>query len=116
MLDDLSRLVPTLSRTELTDEQSLAAFGELWDKLAPPPPQTDEAGAAAVGVGGAAGGAAGGGAGPLGLQLPPLPSLPSLPSLALPPRLQSGLQVTLSEAPWLNADDQEIMLRQKNKP
>jgi len=101
VLDDLSRLVPTLSRTELTDEQSLAAFGELWDKLAPP--QTDEAGAAAVGLGGAAGGAAAGGAaggaGPFGLQLPPLPSLPSLPSLALPPPLQSGLQVTLSEAP-----------------
>ena len=29
-------LVPSLSRTERTDEQSLAAFGELWDPLAPP--------------------------------------------------------------------------------
>ena len=36
VLDDLSRLVPSLSRTERTDEQSLAAFGELWDPLAPP--------------------------------------------------------------------------------
>ena len=36
MLDDLSRLVPSLSRTERTDEQSLVAFGELWDPLAPP--------------------------------------------------------------------------------
>ena len=36
VLDDLSRLVPSLSRTERTDEQSLVAFGELWDPLAPP--------------------------------------------------------------------------------
>jgi hypothetical protein len=36
VLDDLSRLVPSLSRTEITDEQSLAAFGALRHPLAPP--------------------------------------------------------------------------------
>ena len=55
VLDDLSRLVPSLSRTERTDEQSLAAFGELWDQLSPPSPQIgDEGAAAAVSGGGAA--------------------------------------------------------------
>jgi hypothetical protein len=48
VLDDLSRLVPSLSRTERTDEQSLAAFGELWDQLSPPSPQIGDEGAAAA--------------------------------------------------------------------
>ena len=64
MLDDLSRLVPSLSRTERTDEQSLAAFGELWDQLAPPSPQLGGEGAVAAVSGGGAAGAACGGAGP----------------------------------------------------
>lgn len=33
ILDEISRVLPSLARTQKTDEESLAAFGALWDEL-----------------------------------------------------------------------------------
>lgn len=35
VLDEMSRLVPTIARTDATDEATLASFGALWDEVSP---------------------------------------------------------------------------------
>lgn len=73
VLDDLSRLVPTLARPGKTDQETLETFGALWEQLNP---TADEAAKSAEASSSA--GAAGNGL---------LPSFP--PALELPPALAS---------------------------
>ena len=77
VLDEVSRLVPTLAKTDESDEQTLSAFGALWDELSPRISGDDESGTNAAGTppASASSAAAAGGAGngpELPFELPPL--------------------------------------------
>ena len=86
VLDEVSRLLPTLARADETDTASLQAFGSLWDELQPRlnGEGAEAAGGTASGAAAVGGGNAEGDA-PFGLPSPEfgLPS-PEMPSLELP--------------------------------
>ena len=63
MLDEVSRLLPTLAKTNQRDEETLKAFGTLWDELSP---RLSAAGSADGGGGDVRDGASGGGSGSSG--------------------------------------------------